>query len=159
MIVYHGTTMEIQYPDIKFSKRYLDFGRGFYLTTFQKQAEKWALRKSFRQKTPAIVNVYEMSDNLSNYKILSFEKETPEWLDFVCACRKGETVYQKYDIIIGNVADDDVFKTIDMYTRRIWDKERTLQELRFYNMNNQICIVNQTAMNEILTFKKFYYVE
>ena len=99
------------------------------------------------------------SKDSCNYKILSFEKETPEWLDFVCACRKGETVYQKYDIIIGNVADDDVFKTIDMYTRRIWDKERTLQELRFYNMNNQICIVNQTAMNEILTFKKFYYVE
>lgn len=40
MIVYHGTTIEIPHPDVSFSKKYLDFGRGFYLTTYQKQAEK-----------------------------------------------------------------------------------------------------------------------
>ena len=28
-----------------FSKKYLDFGKGFYVTTFQSQAEKWAKRK------------------------------------------------------------------------------------------------------------------
>lgn len=27
---------------IKFSKKYLDFGRGFYITTYKEQAEKWA---------------------------------------------------------------------------------------------------------------------
>ena len=39
MIVYHGTTMEIQKPDIIHSKAHLDFGIGFYTTTFVKQAE------------------------------------------------------------------------------------------------------------------------
>lgn len=28
------------------------------------------------------------------------------------------------DIVIGNVADDDVFKTVDMYFRGLWDKEK-----------------------------------
>lgn len=45
MIVYHGTTETIEVPEVKFSKRYLDFGKGFYLTTYEEQAKKWALRK------------------------------------------------------------------------------------------------------------------
>lgn len=63
MIVYHGTTEIIETPDIKYSKKYLDFGRGFYLTTYEEQAKKWAIRKGMRQEKAAIVNVYEMEDN------------------------------------------------------------------------------------------------
>lgn len=42
MIVYHGSAEVIKSPDVKFSKKYLDFGRGFYLTTYENQAKKWA---------------------------------------------------------------------------------------------------------------------
>lgn len=40
MIVYHGTVGKIEKPDVKHSKRYLDFGKGFYLTSFEHQAKK-----------------------------------------------------------------------------------------------------------------------
>lgn len=48
MTVFHGSNKEIQLSDVSFSKNYLDFGKGFYLTTYQNQAEKSAalLRKS-----------------------------------------------------------------------------------------------------------------
>ena len=49
MILFHGTTEIIEKPNVSFSKNYLDFGKGFYLTTYQKQAEKWALRKALRK--------------------------------------------------------------------------------------------------------------
>ena len=88
-----------------------------------------------------------------------FEKENEKWLDFVCACRKGQPLNKEYDIIIGNVADDDVFKTVDMYFRGLWDKEKVLDELRYYKMNNQICIVNQETLNRLITFKRAYEVE
>lgn len=39
MIVYHGTTLEVSKPDVERSKRYLDFGKGFYLTTYRKLVE------------------------------------------------------------------------------------------------------------------------
>lgn len=159
MIVYHGTTETIEKPDVKHSKKYLDFGKGFYLTTFEEQAKKWAVRKSMRQRKTAVVNVYEMKDSLENYRVLSFEKENEKWLDFVCACRKGENLNIDYDIIIGNVADDDVFKTVDMYFRGLWDKKKVLEELRYYKMNNQICIVNQTTLNQILIFRESYEVK
>ena len=32
MIVYHGATDIIKKPDVFHSKRYLDFGKGFYIT-------------------------------------------------------------------------------------------------------------------------------
>lgn len=158
MIVYHGSTEMIKVPDIEHSKKYLDFGKGFYVTTYQEQAKKWAVRKSMRQGKTAIVNVYNMENNWEKYRVLSFEKENEKWLEFVCACRKGEDLNRDYDIIIGNVADDDVFKTVDMYFRGLWDKKKVLEELRYYKMNNQICIVNQDTLNRALTFCEAYEV-
>ena len=159
MIVYHGSTEMIKVPDIEHSKKYLDFGKGFYVTTYQEQAKKWAVRKSMRQGKMAIVNVYNMENNWEKYRVLSFEKENEKWLEFVCACRKGEDLNRDYDIIIGNVADDDVFKTVDMYFRGLWDKKKVLEELRYYKMNNQICIVNQDTLNRALTFCEAYEVK
>lgn len=159
MIVYHGTTEIIEKPDIKHSKRYLDFGKGFYLTSFAEQAKKWAIRKGLRQEKRAVVNVYELKDSLKAYRVLDFHKENEQWFDFVCACRKGEEINQEYDIIIGSVANDDVFKTVDMYFRGLWDKEKVLKELRYYKMNDQICIVNQKTLDEVLEFKESYEVK
>lgn len=153
MIVYHGSIEILKNPDVMHSKKYLDFGQGFYLTTFENQAKKWVARKGMRQKKTPIVNIYEMSEEWQNLKVLSFEKENEEWLDFVCACRKGEPLNKEYDIIIGNVADDNVFKTVDMYFRGLWDKKKVLSELRYYKMNNQICIVNQETLNRLLTYQ------
>ena len=158
MIVYHGTTEIIDKPDIAHSKRYLDFGAGFYLTSYEEQAKKWAVRKGLRREIQAIVNMYELKDDLSAYRVLSFNNENEQWLDFVCACRKGEPLNQAYDIIIGSVADDDVFKVVDMYFRGLWDKERVLSELKYYKMNDQICITNQTVLDEVLVFKGSYEV-
>lgn len=144
MIVYHGSTEIIKNPDVLHSKKYLDFGKGFYITTFENQAKKWAVRKGMRQEKTAIVNIYELSE---------------KWLDFVCGCRKGQPLNEAFDIIIGNVADDDVFKTVDMYFRGLWDKEKVLNELRYYKMNNQLCIVNQKTLNQLITFKRSYEVK
>ena len=159
MIVYHGSTEIIKVPDVEHSKKYLDFGKGFYLTTYEEQAKKWAVRKGMRQGKSAVVNIYDMEDNWDEYRVLSFEKENEKWLEFVCACRRGETLNRDYDIIIGSVADDDVFKTVDMYFRGLWDKKKVLEELRYYKMNNQICIVNQDTLNRVLIFQEAYEVK
>jgi hypothetical protein len=106
MILYHGSNQEIIKPNVEFSKRYLDFGRGFYLTSYQEQSEKWALRKAARLGGEPTVNVYELPEDFASYKICSFETENELWLDFVCNCRKGELIYEQYDLVMGRVADD-----------------------------------------------------
>lgn len=158
MIVYHGSTVEIKWPDITHSKKYLDFGRGFYVTSFRPQAEKWAKRKAVRTNGIAIVNQYELSNEMSGYHILSFEGADEKWLEFICSCRQGEEIYKQYDLIIGNVANDDVFKTVDMYFRGLWEKERALEELRYYKKNDQICFVSNASL-ELLRFVKSYEVK
>ena len=156
MILYHGSNQEIAQPNVLFSKKYLDFGKGFYLTSYQEQAEKWALRKATRLGGTATINEYQLSKNLERYKVCNFETENELWLNFVCACRKGESVYQKYDLVMGKVADDDVFKTIDMYLNDLWSKEKVLEELRYYKNNNQVCVINQQILDKELAFLKFY---
>lgn len=51
MTLYHGSNIEIKVPKIIQSKRLLDFGTGFYLTSDYEQAAKWAVRTANRRET------------------------------------------------------------------------------------------------------------
>jgi hypothetical protein len=75
MIVYHGSNLVVKKPEVIYSKSFLDFGKGFYVTTFQHQAEQWARRKAIRQGKDAIVSVFDLRDRLDEYNVLSFKEE------------------------------------------------------------------------------------
>lgn len=159
MIVYHGTTLIVDKPYANYSQRYLDFGVGFYVTADKKQAENWAKRKAVRLNSKPINNVYDLTDDLSSYKGLVFANEDVIWLDFVASCRKGNDDYAKYDNVSGSVANDDVFLTVDMYVRGIWDKDRALSEIRYYKTSNQICLISQILIDHDLKFDSSYEVK
>jgi hypothetical protein len=152
MILYHGSICEIRNPDVSFSKSNLDFGCAFYLTSYREQAEKWARRKAMRHQGQPTLNIYDFTDDWTPYRTLVFQNADSDWLDFVCACRNGDKIYLNYDLVHGKVADDDVFKTIDFYRRGIWDKERTVRELRFFAPNDQTAIISQKVIDEALRF-------
>ncbi|MCM1102696.1 MAG: DUF3990 domain-containing protein [Clostridium sp.] len=100
MIVYHGSNVIVDSPDIEHSFRSLDFGKGFYVTTVKEQAERWARRKTDICGTEkAIVTVYDMAENCNELSCKCFEKDLAEWIDFVCRCHDGEKDYLKYDLI------------------------------------------------------------
>ena len=156
MIVYHGSTEVVEKPDVKHSYRRLDFGIGFYVTTVREQAERWARRKAdILGKENAIVNIYQMDDASDRFQIKSFDEDLIEWIDFVCRCRDGEKDYLKYDLIFGKVADDKVFRVVDMYHTGIWDKERALKEIKVYPSYDQIAFINQRAIKSLLKFESF----
>ena len=61
MILYHGSNIEVQNPRIMETKRLLDFGRGFYLTSDFEQAKKWAVRTTNRREEgEALISVFEI---------------------------------------------------------------------------------------------------
>ena len=116
MIVFHGSIEIVKSPDVLHSYRSLDFGKGFYVTTVEEQAVRWARRKAdLLEKGTAIVNRYQMSEELGDLKLKTFPEDLMEWIDFVCKCRNGETDYQKFDVISGKVANDKVFRVVDLY--------------------------------------------
>lgn len=159
MIVYHGTVGEIKEPDVAFAKARLDFGRDFYLTSFKRQAEKWARRKAARTRGVPVVNVYRLAEDLSAFRLKDFGEASGEWLDFVCACRSGRAVWRSFDVIRGRVANDDVFKTIDAYLKGDMTREEALRELRYAKPNDQVAITNNATLRTALTFRRSYVVQ
>ena len=159
MIVYHGSTLEVTHPDVEHSYRNLDFGKGFYVTTVKTQAERWAKRKAdLAGIGKGIVSVYEMPDDCTAFKIMDFGEDMDRWIDFVCACRDGHSSYLKYDIIKGKVANDKVYRVVDMYRRGIWDKQRALTEMKVYETYDQIAFVTQDAIDICLNYTNSFEV-
>ena len=44
MKLYHGSTLIVDKPLVSYGRDNLDFGKGFYTTSMQSQAEKWVQR-------------------------------------------------------------------------------------------------------------------
>ncbi len=150
MEVFHASTQEILHPDILHSRKYLDFGPGFYVTTLRQQAINYAERFK-RRNCQAWLNTYELGD-FSGYRVLRFDRYDSAWLDFVAECRRGNIVGE-YDIIRGGIADDKVFRTIDLYFTGDLTKEEALKRLLFEKPNDQLCFRTQEIMDRCLTFK------
>lgn len=152
MILYHGSYMEIDKPDLLHSRPKVDFGAGFYTTPLLEQAEKWC-EKFKRQGKSGIVSRYSLNETaFSTCKVLKFDCYSEEWLDFVLDCRTGKDV-SDYDIVIGGVANDKVFNTIELYFENLINKSEAIRRLRYEAPNLQICFRNQSVIEQYLKFE------
>ena len=159
MIVYHGSTEIIKKPDVMHSYRRLDFGQGFYVTTVKEQAVRWARRKAGLQKgKPAVVNCYQMADDVGTLRHKVFPEDMQEWINFVCRCREGDLEYKKYDMISGRVANDKVFRVVDLYSTGIWDQDRALKEIKAYPNYDQTAFITQKAIEQLLDYDSYFEV-
>lgn len=80
--LYHTSDRIIPSPDILHSRDYLDFGKGFYLTTIRAQAESYGNRFKRRNKE-AWLNIYNFDYPGDNWNLLRFNSYNTEWLNFV----------------------------------------------------------------------------
>ncbi len=152
MQVFHTSNMPIKHPEEFHFRRNLDFGSGFYFTPLREQAEKYATR-FFRQKEQAWLNVYDFEADYSKYKVKSFDIYNEEWLDFVTSCRVGKTIGD-YDLVVGGIANDKVFDTINLYFDRLIPKAEALSRLAYEKPNIQYCIRSSAMLKACLIFKE-----
>ena len=131
ILLYHGSYTEITSIDLSFSKRSLDFGRGFYLTSSYEQALNYipsAVKKNIRNKR--LPKDYPVSDGkISVFRfhpdpqllIHCFATADIEWLHFIAASRDDTLFpgllkkYQDYDVIGGKVANDATATVLNLY--------------------------------------------
>ncbi len=153
MILYHGSNVVVDQPKLVEQNRFLDFGYGFYTTTNKEQAESFAGKVKIRRGGKSILNIYELDEKkLSNLlKIKKFPVPNEEWLDFVSANRNGTYNKEQYDIIIGPVANDDVYQTLQVYSSGLLTKEQTLETLKVKKLFNQYVF----ATNKAIALLKF----
>ena len=151
MILYHGSYIEIAKPDLKHSRTNVDFGLGFYTTPIYAQAVNWC-RKFLRSGKPGIVSRYSFCETeCTTLKVLRFDTYSEQWLDFILTCRSGKDK-SNYDIVIGGVANDKVFNTIELYFDQLIDKSEAIRRLRYEKPNLQLCFRTEAAM-QLLHFE------
>ncbi|MDO4291251.1 MAG: DUF3990 domain-containing protein [Eggerthellaceae bacterium] len=152
MRVYHSSTCEVSRPDTHHSRDYLDFGRGFYVTTLKDQATSYAKRFT-RRGRKAFLNTYLLDELLlANFRVRRFDAYDEEWLDFVMTCRKGEDT-SDWDVVVGGIANDRVFTTVDLYFSGEMSKRDALGRLAYEKPNDQLCIRTQEALDALLAFE------
>lgn len=60
MKIYHGSLEIVEHPKILQPNRKLDYGKGFYTTTSERQAKEWVERRmQDKNATQGYVNIYE----------------------------------------------------------------------------------------------------
>ncbi len=159
MILYHGSTQLVTHPQILGTQKYLDFGKGFYTTTSQKQAESWAIIKQKRlgNNTNPVVSVYEINEEIFNesiFNIKTFLKANEEWLDFIIMNRSGYSTHP-FDIVKGPVANDTLYATLSLFEAGILTKKETIARLKTHKLFDQISFHNLAALKK-LVFTKSY---
>ena len=148
MILYHGSNIEIREPKLLQSKRFLDFGYGFYLTSDLDQAKKWANHTTeLRGEGFAVVSCFEIDDDeLSNLKTLTFPKANKTWLKYVAANRKGLPVKGSYDLVIGPVANDQTFRVVSQFVRGLFSINVAIMMLMPQKLKDQYAFKTEKAI-------------
>ena len=152
--VFHGSWTKVDKPDLSFSRKTLDFGRGFYVTPVQEQAVRWAMRW-LRRNRPAVVNRYAFHDEMLpelSIRVKDFPVYDREWLRFVADNRAG-IQQEQYDIVRGGIANDKVFNTLELFFEKLISEDEALARLKYEQPNHQICICRQDLIDRLLVFE------
>ena len=138
MTVYHGGYTPVETPEIRIGRNTKDFGIGFYCTIIKEQAQRWARRYDTK-----IVSIYDVRLN-QDLNTKEFRKMTDEWLDFIISCRSGKV--HDYDIVIGAMADDQIYNYISDYMDGTITREQFWVLAKFKYPTHQITFCTKEAL-------------
>ncbi|RHF95236.1 DUF3990 domain-containing protein [Roseburia sp. AM23-20] len=138
MTVYHGGYTPVETPEIRIGRNTKDFGIGFYCTIIKEQAQRWARRYDTK-----IVLIYDVRLN-QDLNIKEFREMTDEWLDFIISCRSGKV--HDYDIVIGAMADDQIYNYISDYMDGTITREQFWVLAKFKYPTHQITFCTKEAL-------------
>ncbi len=159
MNLYHGSNVEIDKVDLSKCMPYKDFGCGFYTTVLEEQAWRMAQRRAKIDGGSPIVTVYEIPDDLTEKPDICCrifdEKPSAQWAVFVMNNRDRKftditspecNFDNKYDVVVGPVANDTVGLLIRQFSRGTIDEEYLKREFDFGKLTNQYTFHTEKAL-------------
>jgi hypothetical protein len=158
MKLFHGSNTPIDIIDLNLCQPYKDFGRGFYLTTIEEQAVTMAKRtKRIYGGTPCVTafdfDIKCLESGLLSVKI--FEIPSEEWAVFVLNNRNRDYTDHmneccnhdnKYDIVTGPVANDDIALLFRTFSNGVIDIEILVKELKFRKLTDQFSFHTEKSL-------------
>ena len=142
MIVYHGSKMIVESPEIRIAKYNKDFYFGFYCTLLPEQAIRWATRFD----GTGYLNEYLYTSN-EHLNVKIFPEMTEEWLDFIVSCRLGHS--HNYDIVEGPMADDTIFNYVQNFVDGKISREAFWALAKFKKPTHQISFHTARALTAL----------
>ncbi len=157
--LYHGSKTGINGEIAPVSRRYCDFGKGFYMGTDPKQP--LTLICNYPK-----ARIYTLSVELSNLKILNVEVGL-EWALLVAYNRgkmesvKDSEIYRRfekmakgYDMIIGYIANDRMFVVLDRFFEGEITDSALINSLSALKLGKQYVALTDRACKKIKIVKE-----
>jgi hypothetical protein len=104
------------------------------------------------------VSVFELSDEIFNddaLNILKFESPSKDWVLFVINNREKKfsdiknRLYNgdnKYDLVVGAVANDDLVGTFDLFRDGFMNIDDVVKQITYKNLTNQYSFHSEKAI-------------
>lgn len=150
--LYHGSNVKIETIHLDKCNPYKDFGKGFYLTDIEEQARQMAIRRTrIAGEGEPCITAYAFDEQLLKDPALQvklFDKPSKEWALFILDNRKG-AAQQKYDIVIGPIADDGVAFQLERYIRHLITLETLVEELTYRKLNRQYFFGTELSISKL----------
>lgn len=153
-ILYHGSKKGIVGNIRPISSAYCDFGKGFYMGTDSAQP----LTLICDEKAPKF---YSVSVDLSGLKILNVDVGL-DWALMIAYYRgymkayKDTEIYRKYahmadgyDMIVGYIANDRMYKVMTRFFEKEITDEALLNSLSVLDLGKQYVAINQKACDRV----------
>ena len=157
MTIYHGSNLAVQTPRLISPSRTLDFGKGFYTTANIEQAKSFANNVVNRNEGRGIptISYYEVNFDkmLRELDTLKFDSPSDEWLDFVYANRTAKYSGKQYDIIMGPIANDTLYRVFRLFENGDIDRETVIKRLKIVKLYNQITFASERAVVQLKFIK------
>jgi hypothetical protein len=159
MMLYHGSNARITEIDLSKARPFKDFGRGFYLTELLEQAERMAARVADRFGGSPCVSSFVVDDRFlddTSLRVMEFDGHTKEWALFVMNNRDRNftdiesKLYNgdnKYDIVIGAVANDDLVESFDLFKNGYIGVDELVKQITYRDLTNQYSFHSARAIS------------
>ena len=158
MILYHGSNIKVTEIDLAKCRLYKDFGQGFYLTDLREQASQMAQRVVKLYGGKPWVSAFSFDKEMltkSDIKSLAFDKPSKDWALFVLNNRNrkfkdiGDHLCNqdnKYDIVTGPVANDDIAYLFRTFSGGLIDIEALVRGLEYKTLTTQYSFHTEKAL-------------
>lgn len=151
MRLYHGSDVEVVSPQLRESRRALDFGEGFYVTSSFDQACKWAISVCGRRGTrSAMVSVYEFDTSALDWlDVCRFDEADADWLEFVTLNRKQAYSGRTFDVVVGPVANDRTMTVLTLYFSGLLSQDETIERLKVQRLRDQYAFKSGRSLRQL----------
>jgi hypothetical protein len=162
-VAYHGTIdvyseKIMDNIDIKQSRYFTDFGRGFYVTSNELQARDWAMKKwqdnqaKFPDCRPSIIRLLIDTEGLKLCNGLVYSEPSDNWAEFVYNCRnegRNDKLYHEYDFVCGALADGKIVPLMNLKQRGKIAFDEFYRQIKPRSLENQLSFHTRLALEYI----------